>query len=1027
MKRFLAIVGLVMIVLLLPAVFWLLRPAADLAAVVITDSGEETQSPAPGVDWLLEHQKVPADQVDWQANQFSDYSNRDVFYLLGQAAATIDLAAWQALQLRLDQSAPSLFITEYGGSLPNARDPQVTAEMNAALGLETSAWSAKYFDELDPAANETIPEHILNSQSEWPYAGSGVVFANNETGQVVVLEARRHFAGNSLAVAATKAFTAETGQDFSADYTGWFNVLLPGEETQTLLTYDFGVNEAGKKLLADHGLPSEFPALTQYDWHNSRRFYFAGLFSQVSQLPSMHQMLGLPQLYQSIERFSSNNSYWSTYYPIVADLLTAFAAEAKAETASKDQTTADQDQANQLVARIKDDQYEVLVNDHWEKITLKGVNLGMGKPGTFPGEAAITYDEYLRWFGYIAEMQANVLRVYTLQPPAFYKALAHFNADRDQPLYVMHGAWINEEQLVESQDAFYEPVLKDFQQEMGHIVDAIHGNTVIAAQTGHSAGVYGADVSEYVIGWIIGIEWDPFMVIGTNDKHQDIGDFAGQYFETKAASPFENWLAQQMEYIVSYEMAHYQAARPISFTNWVMTDLLDHPSDSSGKEDIVSVDPNTIYTKDVMQEVGQFASYHIYPYYPEYMQYEQKYQDFTDHRGEMNAYAAYLAELKSKHRLPLVVAEFGVPSSRGRSHAGPDSKHQGQLTETQQGEINSQLFEDILAADYLGGLVFTWQDEWFKRVWNTMEYDNQERRPFWSNAQSSEQQFGLLSFDSQRIKVDGQTADWQGGPVYGGDEDAGPLTALYVDHDETNLYLRVDTRQHQSDRIVLLLDTIPGQGNTTIDGINGLKLSPAVDFIADIKGDESRLQVDGYYDAYNLQYGLDLGQVPADPVNPAKDTGQFNPIYQVLNSETYLADSQRTIPFQNIETGRLTSGNGNPASADYNSLADYTLTADGVLELRIPWLLLQFRDPSQKEVMGNIIEDGISASLNVDGISIGALLLDENNQVIDSFPEIKDSTLAPLQTYTWDNWQLPTSQERLKESYYVMQETFSKY
>ena len=57
-----------------------------------------------------------------------------------------------------------------------------------------------------------------------------------------------------------------------------------------------------------------------------------------------------------------------------------------------------------------------------------------------------------------------------------------------------------------------------------------------------------------------------------------------------------------------------------------------------------------------------------------------------------------------------------------------------------------------------GGLVFSWHDEWFKRTWNTMDYDHPDRRPFWDNIQTNEQHFGLLCFDRhERLGLDGNT------------------------------------------------------------------------------------------------------------------------------------------------------------------------------------------------------------------------------------------------------------------------------
>lgn len=45
----------------------------------------------------------------------------------------------------------------------------------------------------------------------------------------------------------------------------------------------------------------------------------------------------------------------------------------------------------------------------WENLLVHGVNLGMGKPGRFPGEAAITKKEYARWLAGISAMNANVV------------------------------------------------------------------------------------------------------------------------------------------------------------------------------------------------------------------------------------------------------------------------------------------------------------------------------------------------------------------------------------------------------------------------------------------------------------------------------------------------------------------------------------------------------------------------------------------------------------------------------------------
>jgi len=78
----------------------------------------------------------------------------------------------------------------------------------------------------------------------------------------------------------------------------------------------------------------------------------------------------------------------------------------------------------------------------FEDFFLKGVNLGVAVPGKFPAEFSLTYDKYLEWIEKIGEMNANVIRIYTVLPPEFYKALSYYNLyNADNPVYIMQGVW----------------------------------------------------------------------------------------------------------------------------------------------------------------------------------------------------------------------------------------------------------------------------------------------------------------------------------------------------------------------------------------------------------------------------------------------------------------------------------------------------------------------------------------------------------------------------------------------------------
>jgi len=132
--------------------------------------------------------------------------------------------------------------------------------------------------------------------------------------------------------------------------------------------------------------------------------------------------------------------------------------------------------------------------------------------------------------------------IYTLHAPGFYNALLRYNETHDEKLYLMHGVWMNEEMLLSSYDAFEEDNVDDFQQEMKRTVDAIHGNIILEERQGHASGFYSSDISQYVIAYILGIEWDPYMVENTNDFHSSVGEYNGNYFETKGAKPLNIFL-----------------------------------------------------------------------------------------------------------------------------------------------------------------------------------------------------------------------------------------------------------------------------------------------------------------------------------------------------------------------------------------------------------------------------------------------------------------------------------------------------
>jgi hypothetical protein len=119
--------------------------------------------------------------------------------------------------------------------------------------------------------------------------------------------------------------------------------------------------------------------------------------------------------------------------------------------------------------------------------------------------------------------------------------------------------------------------------------------------------------------------------------------------------------------------------------------------------------------------------------------------------GRHDPYAGYLAELRRHHgQIPVMITEFGVPSSIGSAHEGPLGCDQGAHTEQEAMTIDADLLRVIRRERLAGAFLFSWADEWFKFTWNTLPRQQAvaDRRQLWHDPWTNEQWFGLVATDA---------------------------------------------------------------------------------------------------------------------------------------------------------------------------------------------------------------------------------------------------------------------------------------
>ncbi len=691
---------------------------------------------------------------------------------------------------------------------------------------------------------------------------------------------------------------------------------------------------------------------------------------------------------------------------------------------------------------------------------IRGVDMGVGIPGQWATDFAIEKDTYIRWFGMIQDMGANTIRVYTILHQDFYDALYEYNTQREEdglePLYLLHGVWVNDYVLFSHRDAYDPEFLDTFLEDCRTVIDIIHGDRSLSlGYENRGSGNYRRDVSKWVLGYILGVEWEDYTVVYTDQAQEENSSYEGTYlYTTDNARPFEAMLAQVGDKAIEYESNRYKQQRLVAFANWPTTDPFRYPmSVVFSKQKMGQVDVEHIQSKNTFIS-GMFASYHIYSYYPDYLEImrdvgasytdeeiiqrigtarasnilyrmsklkgpsieDYVYEgDYKDSQGRYNTYLAYLKALTRYHTMPVVISEFGVTTGRGMAQLDRNTnRNQGHMSEQEQGQAIIDCFEDIRAAGCAGGCVFTWQDEWFKRTWNTMHAVDLDYTAYWSDYQTNEQFFGLLSFDPGEEKsvcyVDGDISEWTEEDLVSSNGDAD----LSMKYDEKFLYFLVHKEglDQEGDSLYIPIDTQPKVGSTYAEEQDVSFERPA-DFLMVIHGKEdSHVYVQERYECLNAIYGASYYGINPYYDPPEVHSPRFTQIGMALTLEDYIPDYSAIYQpaGEMFETGKLRHGNANPDSEAFDSLADFMFAGDYV-EIRIPWELLNFSDPSNMMIHDDYYECYGIENYHIDEMYVG---------VTDGQQK---GWRTPMDAFALEGWGKDvTYHERLKRSYYMLKD-----
>lgn len=678
-------------------------------------------------------------------------------------------------------------------------------------------------------------------------------------------------------------------------------------------------------------------------------------------------------------------------------------------------------------SKVEDKDFYISKDGKWKNIDLIGVNLTSSKPGYFPSEYKVEEEEYLRYLSYIYQMGANCIKVPNLMGHEFYDALEKFNKDKEEPMYLIQGVYFDEVLLKDGYDAKSAKLEDLYKENIKYIVDSVHGNPLNSNNIDLS-NQYKIDISDYVIGYTLGIEFGSNDIIYTEIINKE-NPYKGKYLYTnEEASSFESYLAMLGDYLADYEMEEYNTQKIIGFVGSSHYKIVSNTKPEQNNNAKLNSNVETIEDentgnnenlyksslKDYIDieniklknsfKTGIFVSYNVYPSYSNIKEYEDDMQ-------------SYFEQINGYHKIPVVIGEFGVPSSRTVGDFN-SSNEKGYITEEEQGQALVSAYNAIENSGCAGSFIFEFTDGWHNSSFNTKDSKILDRTPYWSDAQTYGQNFGLMAFDPGEGKSvsypDSSIDEWSDKDILSNNDDY----SLSMKSDEKYLYFMIKSKNNinlENQDIYVDLDITPKSGSSISSQFN-LEFDSPIDFIIKVnnKNDASVL-VHEYYNRFSFYENKSQNLKRPDLMSHTKDMDNFSPIYIEARPKMYIESLNKFAEKLIYETGKLVHGNGNPSNQDYKSTSDYYV-GDNYLEIRIPYGILNFMDPSTKAIQDDFYEVLDTVPIAINDIKVG-VTVKENNE---------NTSRLTSRPYDLDGWIMPTYHERLKKSYFVIKEELNK-
>lgn len=703
-------------------------------------------------------------------------------------------------------------------------------------------------------------------------------------------------------------------------------------------------------------------------------------------------------------------------------------------------------------------------NNQWQPMYVAGVNLGPGSPGHFPALPPQDGALYLSWIREAEAMNANVLRLYTLLPPAFYRAYRHHIASGGKILLYQQ-IWVGDPPDKDLYDSrFYE----DTKAEIRYVVDAMHGRGDVPKKHARGSGIYDRNIAAHVAALLLGRELEASVVLQTNLINAGKQSYQGKFVTVKRGTPTEIWFAEMLDYLIAYQQDTYNWQHPVAIVNWPPLDPLYHPTEAPNIEEVkfrirrgeqlqmpkeLEDDNDTASIDEARFSVespftaGLFASYHVYPYYPDFLLFDGQYQKARDSLGP-NPVFGYIKELKARIPHPLLITEYGMPNSVGISHFHPRGWHHGGHNEQEQAAIVAQLSQSIQEAGCAGGIVFALVDEWYKHNWLRVHFqDPGERAPLWIDELDPEKRYGAIGFRLGKAKLfSSDPAAWAGERTLYNASGRGQVLQVQAAADEGYFYLRLTgaclgcsagpVKSGEKSAYAIAINTHPRQFGVQTLPYGDLRLDSGANFMLELgpQEDSARLLIASNYNPYRItpkpgvpgETELSYRRNYMAKLEPA---GGFEEMIVETNRRRFARDGTM-FAGQRYSRSILRHAT-DPKDRAPESLAEWFYDAKAkTIVVRLAWGKLGVTDPSSRRVFSGFTDAVQLRSVPTPAFEVSVLELRSRAnslygaQVAGTLPAAAGNKLAAPATFSWDTWEKVKAEPYRKQMFTALQKVF---